>query len=322
MEIANAVVEQETAPIEPLETEKPVIEIESAEKPAEELKGKEVEKDDKPKDEKESDEKRKDASWSSLAKKERAVELKSVEFKKEMETERAKFETEKKAHESDIKAAIELQNQVAAIQGDYGKLIDIMEKDLKIPLDDFLKFIVDGQTPEYTAKRLEEKFNKKFEDEKAESEKKAKELTEKQEKQIIDNHKKQISEFLSTNKDEYELIELNGAEDEVFKLIELTYNKTQKVLTIKEASDKVENFIHNRLKTSKKLSKAEQKAEDNKEVIEAKDTRPKQPLLSSGLKKRTLNNSNTAPSPTPEIKSAEKITGISGARLRRISKSN
>lgn len=331
MSIAESIVAEPVVAPEVVATE-PVIEVKADEEPVEPVKAEEEKepKEEKSKDEKDDkkpedteEERRKKATWSALAKEERKIEAKRTEFKKEQETTRAAFEAEKESHKKDIESAAYLQKQVAEIKGDFGKLVDIMEKDLDIKLTDFLDYLVKGQSPEYIAKKTEEKMNKRFEEERLNREKEVKELSAKEEARVYDAHKKQISEFLSTNKDEYEWIHLNNYESEVFQLIKLEFDKSQKVLSIKEAADKVENFLDKRIKSAKKLTKAEKEVQELKDSkvskpIEAKTNEPKKPFY-PGLQKRTLNNSNTAPTPTTGKSNAEnsQSVSVSGARLVR-----
>lgn len=73
----------------------------------------------------------------------------------------------------------------------------------------------------------------------------------------ITNFKGQIDSHLKANPDNYELISLNGAEHEVYNVIEANFLETKQMLTIEEAAKMVEEYFYQqakRLTQAKKLS--------------------------------------------------------------------
>jgi hypothetical protein len=85
-------------------------------------------------------------------------------------------------------------------------------------------------------------------------------LREEQEKQdyiqrTIDNHKRDIASYIKTNSDKYELIAANDAQETVFEVIEEYYNKFNKIMSIEEASSKVEDWLTDRARSLFKLKK-------------------------------------------------------------------
>lgn len=73
--------------------------------------------------------------------------------------------------------------------------------------------------------------------------------------QTIDNHKTEIGKYIQSNNDKYELIAANDAQETVYEVIEEYYNKFDKLISIEEASGKVEDWLTERARSLFKLKK-------------------------------------------------------------------
>lgn len=90
----------------------------------------------------------------------------------------------------------------------------------------------------------------------------AKQQAEAQEKKAVQDFKEKISTYVSDNAARYEFIEFENAHDLVYEVIDEHYNRTVdpetgigKVLTEKEAADKVEEFLEQKFFKAKELNK-------------------------------------------------------------------
>lgn len=90
----------------------------------------------------------------------------------------------------------------------------------------------------------------------------AKLQAEQNEQKIISDFKSEIGQYVSDNQARYELITFEGAQSDVFELIDEHYKRTidpetgaGKVMSFKEACDKIEEYLEKREFERKKLSK-------------------------------------------------------------------
>ena len=107
--------------------------------------------------------------------------------------------------------------------------------------------------------------------------------------------------FVKNNVSDYELILQNGAEEEVPKLVELTYAQTKKVISLKEAADQIEDVLIRRLErvtSSQKWARlqAEKQAKSKPTTPAPVPTKPSP----------TIDNSMAAPSTKPSPKVTKK----------------
>lgn len=119
--------------------------------------------------------------------------------------------------------------------------------------------------PEVGMKKLEDRISS-FEAEQQEKERKAQEenkrRVEEQEKVAVNNFKGEINQYVLDNKDRYELIAFEEQQDLIFEVIDEHYNRTMnvdtgsgKVMSIKEAADKVEEHLEKKYNKSRELNK-------------------------------------------------------------------
>lgn len=121
--------------------------------------------------------------------------------------------------------------------------------------------------PEVQIKKLEERIeHMRLKNEEAEKRRSDETLKyqELQQQKVINDFKSEITSYVKDNSDRYENIAFEEAEDEVFALIDKHYSRTidpetgiGKVMDIKEAADKVEEFFEKRELERKKLKKAQ-----------------------------------------------------------------
>jgi hypothetical protein len=129
----------------------------------------------------------------------------------------------------------------------YDVLTKLAMNDGEMTPDLQMKIMREELERDYKSK-FEQLENRLLEKEQAEEEAKY--------QQVIDNYKAQIDEFIRSDEN-YELIQVNEAQDLVYDLIEEHHNETGRILDTKEAADQVEQYLQEEyqevLKKSKKL---------------------------------------------------------------------
>ena len=78
---------------------------------------------------------------------------------------------------------------------------------------------------------------------------------------FIQDYKDSISQVISQNADDYELVAMLGYEDTVFEVVENHFNSTGEVLDPKIAAQHVEDYLMKNMTNSKKFSKVEKELE-------------------------------------------------------------
>ena len=150
---------------------------------------------------------------------------------------------------------------------------------LGLSYDDLTKAILnDGElTPDIQVKKLEDRINeqeKAFQVEKERLAQEAKAKAEAEYERRTQAFKSEISQYVKDNAKRYEITLFEGQEEEIYKLIDLNYEKTRdemakqlelegkdpkdasgKVMSIKEAADKIEEYLEKREMDRKKLDK-------------------------------------------------------------------
>lgn len=163
------------------------------------------------------------------------------------------------------------------------------------------EFILNGEklTPELVSAQVDERVAQMEAKMQAERESAAAE----QQKQTLAKFHSDVSEYINTNAEAYELTHLYGAEKQVSATIQAHYAETGKMLSFKEAADKVENILEERALASKKLKlkmappppppEPEKTAE--KKVAPAISRAPARPTISNAM-----SGSSTAPLAPPK----------------------
>lgn len=317
---AAAVVSTEAPAVEAPVTEAPVAPEtppapEGAEKPAEEKKP-----EAPPEEKKEDKQAAKIAkSFADLGKKEKRL----VETQQKFAAEREAFNKQKAELEQyyeHVRKAAEkadsFQKRIAegrrdplkflkeVLGKDYEDLSQIVLNEGKITPEQETKLAIEEAKAE--AKRAAEELEKfKSEQQKQAEEWKKRQAERKQ--QEVEQAKAAFYEegvaFVKQNVADYELILQNGAEEEVPKLVELTYKQTNKVISLKEAADQIEDVLLRRLEgltSSQKWARlqAEKQAK----------TSPTTPAPTLASKPPVIDNAMAAPSTKPLPKPSKKET--------------
>jgi len=182
--------------------------------------------------------------FAAIVKKEKQI----VRERQAIKAERERLELERMAFQKDIEAMKrfkELSNPMDALKEkgwSYEDLTNFVLQEGKVPPE---KLVGDIK------KELEE-FKTKQQQEREKQAQEAKERAELEMQQVVENFKNETNQLIQTNKDTYELINLHDASEVVFATVEEHFNKTNKILSIKEACDLVEKYLED--ETTKALS--------------------------------------------------------------------
>lgn len=173
--------------------------------------------------------------------------------------------------------------------------------------------------PETEIKKVHERLNafvKSQEDERRQQEENSKKQMEQQTQKTIATFKGEINKYLEENPARYELIKFEENEDLVYQVIDEHYNRTLKsaqekaeedgedvadirgeVMTIAQASDKVEEFLEKKYVKARDLSKVKAlsavRPNTSTSNVPKPNTIPRQTP-------KTLNNQLSATAPTPK----------------------
>lgn len=164
-------------------------------------------------------------------------------------------------------------------------LVNIMLNNGKMTPEMELQYKIENYNRQAQKKieELEAKLSKQEE----EAQRKREELAKQEEEQAIINFKDKIKNFVGSNKEAYELIEAEEADDLVFDVIENHYAETGEILDIKIAADEVENLLLEQARKKLKLKKLSQSMEAD--LKPASKEEPKKEVKAS----TTLSNSQS-----------------------------
>lgn len=180
--------------------------------------------------------------------------------------------------EAKMQAFQEKEREIQEFQKAKGNSKEAL-KHLGLTYDELTRAeLADGQIPpEVQIKKIEEKFDA-FKSQKEQEEKARQDEAERQaraqEQKAIDTFKVEINSYLTDNKDRYEFINFEGEQQLVFDVVDEHYNRTLylaqrdfqagkisqdqvigKVMSIKEAADKVEEHLEKKYNKAKELNK-------------------------------------------------------------------
>lgn len=214
-----------------------------------------------------------------------------------------KFEEAKKGN---AKTALELLGL------DYNQLSEAILKDGELP-------------PEVHIKKLEDRLSeqdKRWEEEQKKREEEKKALQAQAETKAVTDFKKEIATYITDNKTRYELSHFeygDEAQEIIFDVIDEHYTRTLnpetgtgKVLSLKEAADKVEEFLEKKYAKAKEAEKIKALwgaiPKSTQETLAKQLSEKKQPVGSP----KTLTNNMT---PAPSVKvgrpsEEERVRGI------------
>lgn len=147
-------------------------------------------------------------------------------------------------------------------------------------------------------KRIDNYLQQK-EKEKQEHEENQKRLSAESEQKAIDDHKKKIENYVKGDTDKFELINALGAFENVFDEIQRHFDEKGELLTIEEASLKIEEELYEQFKqlTSLKKFAGQKTTESDPTKAASTETRPSLTLNSTFTP--------TTPDPAPEGASEE-----------------
>src|SRR5579885_236789 len=254
-----------------------------------------------------------DPRFAALARKERALVTQQSQVKAQL--------VQVQERESKVAAAeARIREEIGKAQSDPLAALKL----LGWTYEDLTNYVLNGKKagPERQLKDLETKFDEKLNKTLEERERKRQEEQQAQaareEQEAIEDFKGSISEFLSQHTAEYELIALEDPQDMrdmIFDTVSEHFERTKKILSVKEATDLVEQFLTERVEKAatqtKKLSgKFGAKPKDNQG--EASDTQNP-----SGARTLTNHMSGSAapsllPAKTEQDRMARALARLSG----------
>jgi hypothetical protein len=162
--------------------------------------------------------------------------------------------------------------------------------------------------PELQVKKVEEKLDsyvKAQEAAKLELAEQAKKQAADQEAKVIEDFKGSISSLIDSDPKKYEAIRFEGLQDYVFHTIEEHFLRTNEVMSISDAADKVETAIRKKYEDARKLEFLK-----TKEVPPLMQNVVKQQTFTPRPQQRTLTNKLSAtplPKPTRPMSDEEKV---------------
>ena len=166
----------------------------------------------------------------------------------------------------------------------------------------------DGQlTPEMQMRlmkdELEHGYKSKFEELEARLAQKEEEEEYNKYESIENNFKQEIESFVNS-KDEFELINANGASDLVYEVIEEHYNDTGRVLELDEAAQAVESYLEDELEKLMSLGKVKSKFSPRQEQV---FKRQPSPTLSNAHSAQAYQRADRPLSNEQSVKEAAKL---------------
>jgi hypothetical protein len=235
--------------------------------------------------------------FAFLARKEAALQKSRAEIKAQLQ----KLESEK-SEMAKMRAEIDsLKSQ----KKDYRQNPLSLLEENGLTYKELTDFILNNNTvsTESQIKQIQTKLEaveKQREIDRQEAQKRAEEEQSQREVQVINEFKGEIHNFVTANKDKFELTHLYEAQNLVYDTVEEYFSKTQKILSIPEACDLVEKYLESLAEKSLKTKKLSGKIGQPLQT----EPKPKEPATAP---RRTLTNSNyTASTPslvTPKIES-------------------
>lgn len=217
---------------------------------------------------------------------------------KQIETEKAelaKWRDERAKDTSDYKTKLKA-NPLAFLQ------------EHEIPFDELVQMqLNDGRvTPEKLVQQMKAELDSKYSKELEELKKNLKEKEESAEtaklEQIRETFKTQITDFVENNKDTYELVHFEQAQQLVFDVIETHYQETGRILKIEEAAKATEEHLEEELKKRTALKKFQ-----TSKPPEAKPDSKAAPTLSNTMSSEVPTSGTKRMSNEESLKQAAKL---------------
>ena len=231
--------------------------------------------------------------FAALAKKAKAAQMAQAKLKAErIEIDRARKELEEfNKYRTEAK-----QNPLKALEA------------MGIKYDDLVNFVLNGEkpTPEQeisSVKSQLEAFRREQEERELAKEKAAQEAAHKEYEATIEAFKGKVNEYITTNSEKFELINLHEANGLVFDTIEEYFNNTGKIMTIEKAAELVEGYLEEQIEsTITKTKKFQSKLAPKKDEPQPQASKGPSPTLNN-----TIAASSAAPSFLPPRTEQERI---------------
>lgn len=193
----------------------------------------------------------------------------------------AKQEKKLQSEKAALKEAQEQAARVSALKELAKKNPAAILDEFGLSLDDIIAATLESQPEEVdpleALRREVEGLKSSKQKEIEESRKLEQEAKDKQIEETINKHKQSYRQFVETNADKFELIQLNDAHEMVWEVVEAHYDSTGKVLSPEEAASKVEAYYE---KEAEKLLSAKKLAQKQSQV-KAPVEQPKEEKISS-----------------------------------------
>jgi hypothetical protein len=185
------------------------------------------------------------AAFSALAKKEKMIRAEQQKIAAEREQIQKDMEEVRKFNELKAKARMNPDEYMKAAGLTYEEYVEWKLNGGK-PGPDAQNSMVREEI-EKLKKELEDKDNKRLEEQRAQ--------LEQQKNEVVANFVKGINDYLDENKETYELIHMMGYQDAVVSTIDTQFQKTGKILSKEEAAKIVEEFLEGEVERLTKESK-------------------------------------------------------------------
>lgn len=189
------------------------------------------------------------ARFEALTRKERSIQ-KRIEQAKSLEVTISAREAKVKEYEAAFeKAQSDPDAALSKVGWNYAKLTDYYLNNKQI-------------TPEAKVQQVEERLQSyvtQQEKEKKQATEDAKSAAQAESARVIEEWKTGVNEFVTANQGDYELINLHEAFPLVTELIQAHFEKFKKVLSNKEAAEKIEAYLEERVEASTKTTRLQKK---------------------------------------------------------------
>tara|TARA_R110002167_G_scaffold218671_2_gene423328 strand:- start:1342 stop:2205 length:864 start_codon:yes stop_codon:yes gene_type:complete len=215
--------------------------------------------------------------FAALSRKEKAIRSRESEYEKKLaELEEKLKASDEKPKEVEVPLERRLRsNPLKALEElglPYDKLTELALNDGQLTSDMQMKLMREELENDYKSKfeALEERLSEK---DKVEEQKRYDNV----QKNFID----EIGSFVEKNKEEYEFISVNKADNVVYDVIEEHYNETGRILEVKEAADAVESYLEEEAEKLLNLTKVKNRLSRKENEHEPEPQRQSQVTLSN-----------------------------------------
>jgi hypothetical protein len=190
------------------------------------------------------------ARFAVLAKKERALRAQQESLKAQM------AEIQRKAAEVE---AFE-KSKLTAKQNPLEVL-----KNLGLSYDELTQFVINGEkaTPELAVRAVKDELEA-FKAEQAEARRRAEEAEkvrlEQERSAVLDRFRQEVAQYVTDNREKYELLNLYGQEGLVSEVIQQHFEQTQRIMSNEEAADRAEKYLEELVQKAQATKKFGSKA--------------------------------------------------------------